>query len=333
MPPSPPDDALLDALVRDAFGEEARVRERAVLTGGTYNSVYDVVLRDGRRSVLKLAPPPDRPRLTYEHGIMATEAMAYGRSRPLAGPLVPEVLHPGTVPGDPRREYLFLSHLPGTPLDGAELAPARRAAVRRDLGRAVAALHTVTGTEFGYPGRDGLRASTWPEAFGAMVEAVVADASRFGVPLPGGGAEVLRLVSANLVHLEAVRVPVLTHFDLWDGNVLVTGGGRGEARLSGIIDAERAFWGDPAAELVSLALFGDVRDDADLLEGYRGAGGAVDFTPELLRRLALYRVYLYLVMFTEPTPRGHAPEEAARVRAFVGEHLEADLARLASPLV
>ncbi|ASU58920.1 hypothetical protein CGQ36_15710 [Nocardiopsis dassonvillei] len=32
--------------------------------------------------------------------------------------------------------------------------------MRRELGRAAAALHTVTGDGFGYPGRDGLRAGT-----------------------------------------------------------------------------------------------------------------------------------------------------------------------------
>ncbi|OOC54071.1 MULTISPECIES: phosphotransferase family protein [Nocardiopsis] len=330
-----PDEAALDTLVRAAFGEDARVREHAALTGGTYNTVHRLLLHDGRRSVLKLAPPPDRPRLTYEHGIMATEAMVYERARAAAGPLAPEVLHAGTVPEDPRREYLFLSHLPGTPLYDVRsgLAPRRLAPVRRELGRTVAALHTVTGHEFGYPAQEGLRAPTWPEAFGAMVEAVVADASRFAVELPGGGARALRLVWANLAHLAAVRTPVLTHFDLWDGNVLVTGpDGAGAPGLSGIIDAERAFWGDPAADLVSLALFGDIREDTAFLEGYREAGGTVDFTPELLRRLTLYRVYLYLIMFTEPTPRGHDRDTAARTRAFVGPLLEDDLARLSTPL-
>ncbi|WDZ88588.1 phosphotransferase family protein [Nocardiopsis sp. HUAS JQ3] len=118
-PATDPDDALLEALVRAAFGGGARVRERAVLTGGTYNSVHRVVLADGRGSVLKLAPPSDRPRLTYEHGITATEALVHERTRPVCGPLVPEVLHLGAVPGDPGRAYLFLGHLPGVPWTGS----------------------------------------------------------------------------------------------------------------------------------------------------------------------------------------------------------------------
>ena len=32
----------------------------------------------------------------------------------------------------------------------------------------------------------------------------------------------------------------------------------GGRRIGGLIDAERAFWGDPLAEFVSLALFGDI---------------------------------------------------------------------------
>ncbi|GAA1438481.1 aminoglycoside phosphotransferase family protein [Nocardiopsis tropica] len=334
-----PADPALDALVGSAFGRGARVREHTALSGGTYNSVRSVVLRDGRRSVLKVAPPADRPRLTYERGLLATEALVYARARPLLGGLVPRVLASGRVPGEPDREYLFLDHLPGETLEDLRSgeAPVRSSAARRDLGRAVAALHTVTGDAFGYPaGSAGLRADTWPEAFRAMVGAVVADARRFSVPLPGGGAEVVRLVSANLVHLAPVRTPALTHFDLWDGNVLASrpgadGGPDREPRLTGIIDAERAFWGDPAADLVSTALFGDIRDDADFLAGYRDTGGVLDFSPGLLRRLALYRTYLYLIMFVEPTPRGRAPADAARARGFLGPLLEAELAELAGP--
>ncbi|WP_159943421.1 MULTISPECIES: phosphotransferase family protein [unclassified Nocardiopsis] len=325
---------VLEALVRAAFGPRAHVDGHTPLTGGTYNTVHAVVLRDGRRSVLKLAPPPDRPRLTYEQDLLATEALAYTRARPAVRRWVPRVLRAGTVPGDPRRAYLFLEHLPGRPLDGlrSRLEPRRLAPVRRALGGAVAALHTVTGTGFGYPGNPRLRAATWPEAFTAMVEAVVADAARLGVALPGGGARIIRLVADNRAHLAPVRVPVLVHFDLWDGNVLVTGTGEGDApALSGIIDAERAFWGDPAADLVSLALFGDVRGDPALLEGYRAAGGRVGFTPALLRRITLYRVYLHLIMFTELTPRGYGHAEAERVRTFLAPLLAADLDRLATP--
>ncbi len=52
-------------------------------------------------------------------------------------------------------------------------------------------------------------------------------------------------------------MPVLVHFDLWPGNILVERPAAGEARIGGLVDGERMFWGDPLADFVSLALLGE----------------------------------------------------------------------------
>jgi aminoglycoside phosphotransferase (APT) family kinase protein len=106
---------------------------------------------------------------------------------------------------------------------------------------------------------------------------------------------------------------VLVHFDLWDGNILLDDG-----RLSGIIDAERAFWGDPVAEFVSLTLLHDL--DAPLLEGY----GRARFDAPARRRLTLYRVYLGLIMLVEMVPRKDTNADRERfVSAWLAENLDA----------
>ena len=61
--------------------------------------------------------------------------------------------------------------------------------------------------------------------------------------------------------LDEVTVPALVHFDLWPGNILVDRPADGPARIGGLIDGERMFWGDPLADLVSLALLDDIRRD------------------------------------------------------------------------
>jgi fructosamine-3-kinase len=200
---------------------------------------------------------------------------------------LPEVVR--EAPGE-----LVMTELPGDTWFSlrARLSPAARAALRGELGGVVAALHRVTGDGFGYP-QDGA-APTWREAFTSMISTILGDADRFGVPLPDVGAA----VAANAHLLDEVTTPALVHFDLWDGNILVSGG-----HVTGIIDAERAFWGDPLADMASLALFGDIEADAAFVAGYREAGGVLDFTDSSRRRIALYQCYLYTIMLVEQAPR------------------------------
>jgi aminoglycoside phosphotransferase (APT) family kinase protein len=278
--------------------DPASVATTEDLHGGTYNTVVRLGLADGRRLVLKLAP--SAPGLSHEHDLLDTEAEYYRRVR---GPL-PSVV--GAGPG-----FLLMTEVPGVPWHGAPVADRPR--LRRELGGIVARLHGATGDGFGYP-QDPLQ-PTWPMAFTAMVDAILADAVTYGVRLPRPVAEIAHLVRRHDPLLEQVTTPVLVHFDLWDGNILLDG-----PRVSGIIDAERAFWGDPVAEFVSLTLFRHL--DAELLEGYRAADGPAEFDAPARRRLALYRVYLDLIMLVEMVPRAYV--DAARAR-FLTDLLADDL--------
>ncbi|WP_405061095.1 aminoglycoside phosphotransferase family protein [Kribbella sp. NBC_01505] len=265
------------------------------LADGTYNTVHRLELTSGDL-VLKVAPTG--PGLTYEQDLIQTEAAFYQAA--LGKAPVPEVVHSGP-------DFLLMTALPGVTLHSVS---ADRAQYQRELGAIVSSLHEVTGTEgFGYPQR-GLK-SSWSAAFLGMFDDLLADADRYDVALP---AKVSRqLVTDRTALLDSVAVPRLIHFDLWDGNILVEDG-----RVTGLIDGERAFWGDPVAEFASLAQFRDV--DADLIAGY---GADVD-----RERLALYRVYLYLIMLIEGTPRGSEGAWHASLVKLVEQHLARDLATL-----
>jgi len=276
-----------------------QVADRRTLTGGTFNDVHLVRLADGTRLVVKLPPGPAVRLLRYEQGIIETEAMYYRLAGRCEGVTVPTVI---TVDDT----GLVMTYCPGTPWP--ELAPqpadAERDELRAGLGRQIASLHTITGTGFGYPSHAlGPLRESWREAFLAMVDAVLADAGTYGVTLPRPPASIRALFADQAAVLDGVTTPVLVHFDLWDGNILVDGN-----RVGALIDAERAFWGDPLAEFVSLALFGDIERDAAFLHGYRTAGGAVTFDATTRRRLALYQAYLYLIMWVEAVPRRFSPE-------------------------
>ncbi|MER5841751.1 aminoglycoside phosphotransferase family protein [Streptomyces prasinus] len=326
-------DPAVAALLSAVAVAPADVVECAPLSGGTYNSLLRVVLRDGRRWIVKRPPSPrSGSTLRYEHDLLRGEASYYTAVRDLPGVPVPRLVHVETSAEPPVVSGLVMTECPGVPWHEADasLTPGERARSRRELGEAVARLHTVTGSEFGYPARPfGLAAADWRSAFTAMTDAVLNDAVVYGVELPRPVEEVREVIAAAGDVLDEVTRPVLVHFDLWQGNLLLAGA-EGARGLSGVIDAERMFWGDPVAEFVSLSLFDDIEKDADFLAGYAAAGGDATFTDSVRLRLELYRCYLYLIMLVEAVPRRYSSEQSAWTRRHVGGHLTASLDAVAS---
>ena len=296
------------------------------LPGGTYNTLHRIVRADGSRLVLKVPPPATARGLQYERGLLHGEE-TFLRAAARAGVPAPRVVHAACDGTAGTGSFLLMTDCPGTSWHAAaeEPAPGERARLRAELGRLVARLHTVSGPAFGYPAASvAPLAPAWRPAFTAMLDAVLDDAGRYAAWLPRPVARIRRLVHAACPALEEVTEPVLVHFDLWEGNVLLTGapGARG---IGGLVDGERMFWGDPLADFASLALLGDIEDDPAFLAGYAAGGGRTDFDAAARTRLALYRCYLYLIMLVEVEPRRGTAGQRAWLRRRVAPRLEAAL--------
>lgn len=296
-------------------GRLARLRP---LGGGTYNTVEELVLTDGIRYVLKVEPTAAG--LRHESRLLVGEA-EFCRGAAEAGVPAPRVV---VLDGS----RLLMTPIPGDPWDDS-LPAGEVPGLRQELGRQVARLHEVTGPGFGYPtGALGPLAPDWRTAFATMFGAVLDDARDHGAYLPRPVDEVAAVARSAYGALDEVTVPRLVHFDLWPGNILVDRAG-GEARIGGLIDGERMFWGDPLADFVSLALLGDIRGDEAFLGAYRQAGGPAEFGASARVRYALYRAYLYLIMLTETVPRAVGPDRVRWVRERVGPELLAALEEIA----
>jgi aminoglycoside phosphotransferase (APT) family kinase protein len=309
------DAAALDALLHHSLGQGGRLERE--LTGGMFNIAYRAQLSDGRTVLVKIAPPADLPVLRYERGILSTEAAVYRQLNSPTGARVPtpRLLHAGV-------DHLVLSWLDGSPWD--QMEPHRPELLRRELGQLAALINAIPSPDgrFGYPAPESaLQADDWPTAFSLMMAALLTDAERFRAELGAPAKELTALVAASQERLAEVAESRLVHFDLWPGNVFHDG-----TRITGLIDHERAFFGDPAAELVSLEFGGHVGEDSEVVAGYREAGGELEFTPGLAHRLALYRVYLGLILVIESEPRGYRtsnPEHYAWSREYLASHLDA----------
>ncbi len=315
--PAPVDAAMLERLAR-VLRPVGVLEEAEQLTGGYFATTFRVSLAGGDRVVVKTAPTGDDRLLTYEHDLLHAEAEVYrlaaGRDLPMPRLRLADFSR-SVLPGD----VVVADHLAGVPWDRAGFAAddARSARALREVGAFMAQLHATTGTWFGYLGSR-IGGGTWPEAFTAVIEALLADGVRWAVPLPAD--EIRRSLARHTGALAEVRVPALVHGDLWAGNVFVDPASGG---LVGVIDPERAQWADPLVELVGFDQEHRGPTPPDLLAGYAAAGAPIDVTSDAaVRRLALYRLQMGLIWLVESTPRAYQPDFAAWFTATARTNLQ-----------
>jgi aminoglycoside phosphotransferase (APT) family kinase protein len=321
----------LDGLVRHMLGTDARVLSFRALGGGTVNTCLALTLARGPELILKVAPPPARAHLHYERDLLRCEVEFYRRAAS-AGVPVPSVVATDFSGATIASDCFVMTRLPGRPLWGIRWRLPRRDLddIRRQLGRAAAHIGAVECPRFGHPAAaTGTQASTWREALGRLLDAVLRDAARFRVALPIDRARISSLLASAAHALDAVTRPRLVHFDLWSGNVLVDLSGA-RPRLTGIIDGERSLWGDPWAEFAALSLFGDLASEGAVLDGWREVAPAPSPADRAAQqRVLLAQLYTYVVMLVEPVPRSVHRALRLANRIYVGGKLRGVLDRLA----
>ncbi|WP_407319413.1 aminoglycoside phosphotransferase family protein [Isoptericola halotolerans] len=317
--------AVTDDQVSAVLAAVGAVHEVETLAGGMFATVLRVTLADGRLVVVKVTGADTGRMLRYEHGISGTEADVYRRAH-RAGLPVPALLRVDRSREHVDGDVVVTEHVPGVLWEGLDLDAATTHRARHELGGFMARLHRLTGDRFGYPAPEsGLSRTTWPDAFSAMVEAVVEDAERWGVTLPHD--RLRAAVGAHRDVLAVVTTPRLVHADLWPGNVLLD---VDHHDLAAVVDAERALWGDPVFELVGADQLGAGAVDPHVLAGYREAGGDLGLgdgtpgagDPDAWARLRLYRAYFACLLVVEIVPRAYAGDWVAGYAATARGNLE-----------
>ncbi|WP_028049543.1 phosphotransferase family protein [Cellulomonas sp. URHD0024] len=285
---------VLQAMLTRALGPDAVVDDATEITHGWFNVVYLVRLRTGRTVVLKIAPPGAVDVLTYERDMLATEVHALRLVRERTDVPVPEVLFVDETRELCDADWFVMSFVDGENLSLLRdtLPPAERDAYDEQLGAANRAMNEIVGDHFGPLGGPG--GDSWRLVFLGMLENVLSDGERRGVDIGQAYDDLRTLVAAHAGCLDEVTEPRFVEWDLWVGNVLVRDGA-----ITGVVDHERALFGDPLIE--SGFTSWDGGEPGAFQRGYgRGA-----LTPSERERRCLYDVYLFLVMTIETVYRGH----------------------------
>ena len=294
----------LQAIVRKQWGSNALLTAWQELKDGYFNSAYLLDLAHGLRCVLKVAPPQTVRVLRYERDLMQAEVSAMELARRHTHMPVAEIYAYDTSNRLLPNEYFLMQHLPGMPLNKIrpQLTAAESEALELEVGRLNRQMNDIHGPAFGYGPATAPRFAGWRAAFLDMMEGVLLDGEEAGVTLPLPYAEIRRRVQHASPALDELETPHLVHWDLWDGNLFIDPLSH---HLSGIIDFERALWGDPLMEVG----FASAQADTPFMHGY---GLRMLDTPGQQLRRTLYSVYVFLIMVIECTYRQFETDDQER---------------------
>ncbi|MCL7454937.1 MAG: aminoglycoside phosphotransferase family protein [Anaerolineae bacterium] len=267
-----------------------RLRFEPIATGKHNTSYY--VQGAGDELVLRISPPDDAGFLFYERRMMAQEPQIHELLRAETTVPVAEILAYDDSRRLLDRDYLLMERLPGQPLIEAGLVGAELEGVLEQVGVYLAQMHALVADRYGYlgPHRPMEPQAAWVEAFAVMWNKLLDDVVACGGYTQEEADALRRLWDVYRPHFER-RVPAsLLHMDVWSQNILVDDTGR----VTGLVDLDRALWGDPEIEYAVLDYCG-ISEPAF----WRGYGRVRDtsFPAQIRARFyMLYELQKYIVI-------------------------------------
>ena len=258
---------------------------------GKHNTSY-YVTGGGDDLVLRISPPDDAGFLFYEQRMMAQEPQLHALLRTETTVPVAEILAYDDSRALVDRDYLLMERLPGQPLTDAGLTGRQMDGVLEQVGVYLAQMHALVADRYGYLGahRPMQPQSTWVEAFTVMWNKLLDDIVACGGYTPEEADAFRRLLDVYRPHFDRPVDASLLHMDVWSQNILVDDGGR----VTGLVDLDRALWGDPEIEFSVLDYCGI--SEPSFWQGY-GRDRDTSFSAQIRARFyLLYEVQKYIVI-------------------------------------
>lgn len=288
-------------LARIHFGQDCETGEITELTGGMFNAIYRIEReREEDAVILKVGVVPGTTLLTYEQDIMPVEVECFRMIREQTNVPVPEVLAYDFSKKYIDSNYFFMTELKGEQFSKVmkKIGQKNVDRIREELAGYLYQMHGIKGRYFGYFTDDkGRQYKTWKEAFLQMFRQILTDSREHHVRLP------YERITAALQRyskcLEDVTEPSLVEYDCHEGNIFVRDTGKGY-EIEGILDFERAFWGDPIADFPTAFVFtDDIRKEKPFLNAYLKVSGTKAYTETDAVKYQLYRMYILTIMAAE----------------------------------
>ncbi len=273
-------------MAKVAFPDK-QVTEIKELTEGMCNVTYSIAFSDGSESILKVAAKDRSGNTSNEVNLMRAEVTAMKLVAEKCSFKVADVQYYDTSNTICDGNYFFMEKLEGDNFHFVKekMSEEEISAIGKELGRISRELSTIQNPDFGFLGED-TRYDSLFAFVKQMLTNLISDAERRNVDILYDGRTLLDQLEKEESAFREVKKASLVHWDMWEGNVFVKDG-----RVSGIIDWERAMWGEPFMD----DRFRMHNRDKYFLEGF----GQTSFTENELKRLRWYDIILYLTMMIE----------------------------------
>ncbi len=309
----------LTELVRRHLPELPAPPSFAPIRTGKFNTSF-WVRAGGAEYVLRIAPPRDAVFLFYEREMMRQEPAIHALVRARTSVPVARILAFDDSRSLIDRHYLLMERLAGQPL--TEVGRINTNHVLRQVGRCLAEVHGLHEDRYGYLGAHHPMEPQrrWVDAFLIMWNKLIDDIVGVGYYDEQESARMRRLLDDRIKLFDRPVPASLLHMDIWHQNLLVDEAGR----LSGIVDWDRALWGDPEIEFAVLDYCG-ISQPA-FWEGY---GQRRDWSAEARVRNVFYFLYELQKYIVIRAGRNHDPASARSYKRQVMEIVETALARSA----
>ena len=263
--------------------------------------------------VLRIAPPRDAIFVFYERGMMRQEPQLHALLRAETDVPVARVFAFDDSHTLIDRDYMLMERLPGRPL--TEMRQVNYAHVLRQIGSYLAQVHALHATQYGYLGAHKPMESqrNWVDAFAIMWHKMIDDIAGIGFYDGAESSSMRRLLDHYLSLFDRPVSACLLHMDVWHQNILVDA----EGTVTGLLDWDRALWGDPEIEFAVLDYCG-ISEPA-FWEGYRVHR---DMSPEAQVRQIFYLLYELQKYIVIRYGRSHNPGAAQQYKYQVRQIIE-----------
>jgi len=305
----------IEKLIKNVFGQETQIVSFEEIKEGWSNTIFSICLGNKHEVILKIAPSSDLKTLRYEKNIMKTEVEVLKLLKDNTIVPVPKVYFYDTTGSEIENEYFIMEKLAGNPYSKIKnsITEEERKTIEKELGLYNKVINDIKGVKFGLFSQVDKIFDHWFDAFMMLIYDVLQDGEEYNVILPLEYDEIKKLILSYSYVFDSISEPSLVHWDLHDGNVIVGD----NKHIAGIIDCDRAMWGDSLIEIY----FGKFFNSEHFNFGY-GKESVFDLNKKTRRKI--YDLYLDLIMVVESYYRDYDDNH----KKWTYEQLENDLISL-----